>query len=120
MTTKMTQKDLFTTLLTLSEVQARPELVEGLKHRLDVLEGAKMTKAAKTRKPDPAVEARKTAVLAVLADGVARPCKDIAALAEISVGQASGALTALKGVGKVKREVRKGTAFFSLPAPSEE
>lgn len=119
-TTKMTQKTLFETLLTLPDVQARPELVEGLHHRLDVLAGAKMTKASKPRKADPEVEARKVAVLRVLSDGIARPCKDIASLAEMSVGQASGALTALKKVDKVRREVVKGTAFFSLATPSEE
>lgn len=119
-TTKMTQKVLFETLLTLPDVQARPDLVAGLTHRLDVLAGAKASKAGKTRKPDPAVEARKDAVLRVLADGVSRPCKDIASLAGVTVGQCSGALTSLKGVGKVKREVRKGVAFFSLATPSEE
>lgn len=115
-TKKLTKRDHYNTLLTLSEVKSNPALVEFIEHELELL--AKKNSAEK--KPTAQQEANaviKTAILEVLADGKKRTITDLLKqtpnLPEDMTNQRMSALVRqMVDAGTIVRTEEKRKAYF--------
>lgn len=114
----MTKKEMFTELLTLSEVAARPELVKGIKHEIDLLN----RKNAGTRKPTARQEENEALIKCLKAILFRAPesgltiteiCKELDQ-PEVSHSRVNQLVKQLKDSGIVVREEIKRKAYFRM------
>ncbi len=116
-TTKaLTQRELFTALLALDEVKARPELVEGLTHRLDKLDKPRAVsgKPTKAQREAEQVKADILSVLSGLPEGEGMTSAQIAEELAISTGSVAGHLRKLVDAGKVCKTIVKRQSVYTL------
>ena len=119
MTKKTTKKENFTTLLTLAEVKANPQLVEFINHEIDLLN--RKSSASGEKKLTPVQIANETFKEAILAGmkpnrlyTISELQKEIPAIAsaELSNQRVSALVRQLKEDNKVVRTEEKGKAYF--------
>ena len=118
MTKKITKKDNFATLLSLSEVKANPQLVDFINHEIELLD----RKKSSTKGLTPTQKANEVFKEAIL-DGmtanrlytITELQKEIPAIAsaELSNQRVSSLVKDLKDDGKVVRTEEKGKAYFT-------
>ena len=115
---KMTKRDHFNTLLTLSEVKSNPALVEFIEHELELL--AKKNSAEK--KPTAQQVANKALADAILSHMTSDPnrmfsitelIKEVPACAELTNQRVSAVVRGMVGVS-VERIEEKRKAFFRV------
>lgn len=116
MTKKMTKRDHFNTLLSLSEVQANPALVEFINHELELL-AKKNSSEKKPTAQQVANEGLKQTILDILTENgglmtVTDIQKSCAELSELSNQRVSALLRQLKDECKVERVEDKRKAYF--------
>lgn len=120
----MTKKEMFTELLNLSEVSARPDLVAGIEHEIELLS----RKNAGTRKPtahqeenEVLVEYIKSILFRAPESGltITEICKELDR-PEISHSRVNQLVKQLKDNGIVVREEVKRRAYFKLSDEAKE
>ena len=110
----MTKKELFTALLNIPAVKARPDFVEGLEHEIDLLN----RKNSSSRKSTPHQEEGEeiiTRVIEILNDGKGRTVTEILKvldMAELSHSRLNQLIKKAKDAGTIEREEVKRKAYF--------
>lgn len=114
--TKMTKRDYFNTLLSLSEVQADETLVSFINHELELL-SKKNSSEKKDTPTQVANKATKDAIYSAMESGkryfVSELIKEIPALYDASTPKASALVNQMVAEGRVLKEVEKGRSYFS-------
>lgn len=114
--TKMTKRDYFNSLLSLSEVQADETLVSFINHELELL-----SKKNSSEKKPTAVQVANVVTKDAIYNGmevgkryfVSELIKEIPALADVSTPKASALVNQMVTEGRVLKEVEKGRSYFS-------
>jgi hypothetical protein len=118
MTKKITKKENFATLLTLTEVKANPQLVEFINHEIELLN----RKGSSTKGLTPTQKANEVFKQAILDEMLPNKLYTITELqkevpsvasAELSNQRVSSLVKQLKDEGKVIRTEEKGKAYFT-------
>lgn len=109
----MTKKELFTALLNLPTVQARPDFVAGLEHEIDLLNRKNATRkpTAKQEEGDEII----AHVLEILSDGEGRTVTEILKkldMADLSHSRLNQLIKKAKDAGTIEREEVKRKAYF--------
>lgn len=109
----MTKKELFTALLNLPTVQARPDFVAGLEHELDLLNRKNATRkpTAKQEEGDEII----ARVIEILSDGEGRTVTEILKMldiADLSHSRLNQLIKKAKDAGTIEREEVKRKAYF--------
>ena len=116
--TKMTKREMFNALLEIPAVAANAELVNGIKHELDLLERKNSTPSAK----DTARHAENTALCNRITEILRNSSEPMTVTeilkalddSELSHSKVNQLVKQLKDNGTVKREEIKRKAYFSL------
>lgn len=113
MTKTMTKKELFTALLNLPTIQARPDFVAGLEHELDLLNRKNATRkpTAKQEEGDEII----ARVIEILSDGEGRTVTEILKMldmADLSHSRLNQLIKKAKDAGTIEREEVKRKAYF--------
>ena len=114
---KLTKRDHFNTLLTLSEVQANPVLVDFVKHEIELLD-KKNSADKKPTAQQTANEGIKDAIVEGMEENrlytVTELIKEVAECNELTNQRVSALLRQLISEGKVVKTVDKRKTYFQL------
>lgn len=115
--TKVTKKDNFNAIVAVLEKANKPELVEVMKHEIELLEKKNSYKSTKPTKTQVANEALKVRIAEVMSNGKAFTASEVLKAldsADLTASKVTAMLTQMKNDGKVVRTEDKRKAYFTL------
>lgn len=114
-TPKITKRDRYNALLNMAEVKANPDMVDFIKHELELLD--KKNAKSGEKKVNEKLEAAKAAILDFLPTVERATVKQVMEVIHTDSCQfATSALTSLydKGEGVIERSKEKGVSYYSM------